>query len=95
MATCLTPAGATASDHTIRVLRWTFRRDQQTVVCELGLNSDDAYELRIDPPRNPVGLATEIFGDATSAFERHSTIERVLVDDGWSLEHFESERRLR
>ncbi|PYQ79981.1 MAG: hypothetical protein DMG02_15145 [Acidobacteria bacterium] len=98
MAFCLSSsaAGATASDHTIRILRWTFRRDEETVVCELGLNGEDsAYELRIDPPRNPIGLATEIFDDATSAFQRHSAIERVLVGDGWSLERFESERRRR
>jgi hypothetical protein len=90
-----TTAGTTATDSTIRVLRWTFRRDEQTVVCELGLNCDDAYELRVDPPRNPVGLATEIFDDATAAFQRHSAIERVLIGDGWSLERFESDRRLR
>jgi len=98
MAFCLSSraAGANASDHRIRMLRWTFRRDEETVVCELGLNGDDsAYELRIDPPRNPIGLATEIFDDATSAFQRHSAIERVLVGDGWSLERFESERRPR
>src|SRR5205823_14831500 len=98
MAFCLSSsaAGSTASDHTIRILRWTFRRDEETVVCELGLNGEDsAYELRIDPPRNPIGLATEIFDDATSAFQRHSAIERVLVGDGWSLERFESERRRR
>jgi hypothetical protein len=98
MTFCLpsSAAGAPASDHNVRILRWTFRRDEETVVCELGLNGDDsAYELRIDPPRNPIGLATEIFDDATSAFQRHSAIERVLVGDGWSLERFESERRPR
>jgi hypothetical protein len=98
MTFCLpsSAAGATASDHTVRILRWTFRRDEETLVCELGLNGDDsAYELRVGPPRNPGGLATEIFDEATSAFERHSAIERVLVDDGWSLERFESERRSR
>jgi len=74
------------------MLRWTFGRDEEMVVCELKLNGDDsAYELRIDPQHNPIGLATEIFDDATSAFQRHSAIERVLVGDGWSLERFESE----
>lgn len=76
---------------TIRVLRWTFRRDDESVVCELGLNSDDsAYELRIDPPWNPVGTTTELFDDATSAFQRQAAIERILVNEGWLLEAFES-----
>jgi len=77
-------------------MRWTFRRDDETVVCELGLNGDDsAYELRIAPPWNPVGATTELFDDAMSAVQRHAAIERLLVRDGWSLESFESERVLR
>jgi len=75
------------------VLRWTFRRDTDSVVCELGLNNDDsAYELRVDPPWNPTGATTELFNDAMSAFQRHAAIERLLVDEGWLLEGFESER---
>jgi hypothetical protein len=79
----------------VRVLRWTFRRDLESVVCELGLNNDDsAYELRVRWPSEPSN-STELFGDAMSAFHRHSAIERLLVDDGWLLEGFESERLTR
>jgi hypothetical protein len=82
-----------ASDRAVRILRWTFRRDDESVVCELGLNSDDsAYELRLNPPWNQAGSTTELFDDATSAFQRHAAIERILVDAGWMLEAFESER---
>lgn len=74
-----------------RVLRWTFRRDHQAVICELGLNNDDsAYELRFNPPWNVRGITTEIFDDALQAFQRQAAIERVLVDEGWMLEGFES-----
>jgi len=74
-------------------MRWTFRRDDETVICELGLNSDDsAYELRIAPPWNPFGITNELFDDAMSAFQRHAAIERELVRDGWSLESFHSDR---
>lgn len=74
-----------------RVLRWTFRRDHETIVCELGLNSDDsAYELRLNPPWNLHGITTELFDDAMQAFQRHAAIERVLIDEGWMLEGFES-----
>jgi len=76
----------------VRVLRWTFRRDAESVVCELGLNNDDsAYELRVQWPSEPSN-STERFGDAMSAFHRHAAIERLLVDDGWLLEGFETER---
>ena len=74
-----------------RVLRWTFRRAEEAVVCELGLNSDDsAYELRLNPPWNLHGTMTELFDDAMQAFQRHAAIERVLIDEGWMLEGFES-----
>ena len=84
MAICLTEN---------RVLRWTFRREQgqDAVICELGLNSDDsAYELRFNPPWNLHGKTTETFDDAMQAFQRHAAIERVLIDEGWLLEGFES-----
>ena len=95
MAICVTGScrALAAAARTIRVLRWTFRRDDQSVVCELGLNGDDsAYELRLNPPWNPDGITTELFDDAMSAFQRHAAIERVLVNEGWMLEAFESDR---
>ena len=95
MAICATRAARTdpASGRTVRVLRWTFRRQEEAVVCELGLNAaDTAYELRVDPASNPAGVTTESFDDAMSAFERHAAIERILVDGGWMLEEFESKQ---
>jgi hypothetical protein len=94
MATCVSGCLALPSpDRGVRLLRWIFRREDESVVCELGLNSDDsAYELRLNPPSNPSGATTELFNDALSALQRHAAIERILVDDGWMLEAFESER---
>ena len=98
MAICVTHGCSTApiSDREVRVLRWTFRRDEDAVVCELGLNHDhSAYELRVNPPWNSAGASTELFDDAMAAFQRHAAIERLLVNEGWLLEGFESERILR
>ena len=93
MATCVTRSSAASTDRVVRILRWTFRREEDSVVCELGLNSDhSAYELRVNPPRNAVAATVEQFDDAMSAFQRHAAIERMLVSDGWLLEGFESER---
>jgi hypothetical protein len=77
----------------IRVLRWTFRRDDEAVVCELGLTGEDReYELRVPPEWNPTHRAIERFDDALMAFQRHAMIERTLLDAGWVLHDFESER---
>ncbi len=95
MASCASQAQTTnvATDRDVRVLRWIFSRGSQTVFCELGLTADEAaYQLRIEPPWNPTGIAVECFDDAMSAFQRQATIERALLDEGWTLESFESKK---
>jgi hypothetical protein len=79
----------------IRVLRWIFRRDEDepAVVCELALTGEDReYEIRVPAEWNPVGMHIERFDDALSAFQRHAMIERTLLDEGWELDGFESEK---
>jgi hypothetical protein len=78
----------------IRVLRWTFHRDtDEWVTCELALTGEDReYELRVPAEWNPTGRQVERFDDAMSAFQRHAMIERQLLDAGWALDGFESER---
>ena|SRR5262245_23571353 len=95
--TCVTGAARAIPNpaREARLLRWTFRRDAESVVCELRLNSDDsAYELRVQSPGEPT-RPTELFDDAMSALQRQAAIERGLVDAGWLLEGFESERQPR
>jgi hypothetical protein len=95
MATCVTARHSTlpSPDRVVRILRWTFRRDDESVVCELGLNGDDSsYELRLIPSAESDGHDADLFDDAMSAFQRQAAIERSLVDQGWMLEAFESER---
>lgn len=78
----------------IRVLRWTFQRDKdEWVVCELALTGEDReYELRVPAEWSPTGRQVERFDDAMTAFQRHAMIERQLLDAGWVLDGFESER---
>jgi len=80
--------------HHIRVLRWTFRRDEdETVVCELALTGEDReYELRVPAEWSPTHRPIERFDDALTAFQRHAMIERSLLDEGWVLDAFDSER---
>jgi hypothetical protein len=78
----------------IRVLRWTFHRDDdEEVVCELALTGEDReYELRVPAEWHPTHRAIERFDDALTAFQRHAMIERTLLDEGWVLHTFDSER---
>jgi hypothetical protein len=78
----------------IRVLRWTFHREKdEWVVCELALTGEDReYELRVPAEWNPTGRQVERFDDAMTAFQRHAMVERQLLDAGWVLDTFESEK---
>jgi hypothetical protein len=77
----------------IRVLRWTFRRADDVVICELALTGEDReYELRAPAEWSPTGRPVERFDDALTAFQRHAMIERTLLDQGWVLDAFDSER---
>jgi hypothetical protein len=73
-----------------RVLRWTYRRSDEAVVYELGLDRhDSSYELKLNPPEASEN-SVEVFRDAIAALMRQAAIERTLVNEGWSLERFES-----
>jgi hypothetical protein len=77
-------------DRSGRTLRWRYRRDGEVLTCALALTSDSsAYQLQVYPARSPAGLLSELFDDAISAFQRQVTIERMLLEEGWTLEQFE------
>jgi hypothetical protein len=85
---------ATAGTSAARVLRWIFRRADEAFVCELGLDRhESAYELRVNSQAQQNNDSVEIFRDAITALMRQASIERTLVNDGWSLERFESDQR--
>ena len=80
-----------SSERPVRVLRWTFRRRDELLQCELGLDRQDlAYELRVRPSASGDG-SVETFTDAIAAFNRQAALERALLGDGWSLESFQTE----
>lgn len=85
------PVAAPDAGRLVRVLSWTYARDDETIRCRLALTPDcSAYELRIHPPWNPAGEPIELFDDAPSAFERQTAIERSLMKAGFVLARFES-----
>jgi hypothetical protein len=84
-------APVTSRDIPIRVLRSTFRRGDETLICELALEHDDEfYEIRTTPPLADGHKNPEKFPSVTKAFRRQSEIEARLVDAGWTLEAHES-----
>jgi hypothetical protein len=96
MSTELAVVAEPAADRPVRVLSWTYRREDETVSCRLALTADcSAYELKVQPPWNPACPAIELFDDALSAFERQAAIERGLTKIGFTLETFDSTLKVR
>ena len=63
------------------------------VTCPLQLTDVDAQVPRTSDPvwvSSSLTCSVELFDDAMQAFQRHAAIERVLIDEGWTLEGFES-----
>jgi hypothetical protein len=76
-----------------RLLRWSYGRDGELLTCSLSLTPDHtAYELRVSPPLFTASGPSELFDDAIAAFEQQAALERLLLSDGWHLEHFEHQR---
>ena len=82
------------STSSIRVLRWVYSHQDESLTCELRLADDGlSYQLTTTPcPQHGVA-EVERFKDVTSAFQRQSGLERRLIADGWSLESYESQVR--
>ena len=75
-------------DRPNRTVTWTFRRDDETLLCALALDSNHSqYELITDVPWS-VHPSVERFDDVHKAIQRQAAIERLLVEEGWSLERF-------
>lgn len=91
MAACVTESPRIAtSSHAVRVLQWSFSRATEYLRCELGLDREEAvYELTIDVPW-AAQPTTERFRDVQTALQRQASVERLLLEEGWSLERFES-----
>ena len=75
----------------VRVLRSTFQRGDETLICELALNEREAhYELRTSGPPVLSLAGMEKFCSVLDAFERQSAMEAALLKEGWRLERHES-----
>jgi hypothetical protein len=75
----------------IRVLRWIYTRDTTRLTCELGLGEEGlVYELRTTGRDRLLPQTIERFRFVGAAFERQCEMEGHWLDDGWSLESYES-----
>lgn len=76
------------------LLRWVFARHAERVQCELSIGHPgllcEVRTLRLGVTASEV---VEHYRDVSGAFHRQGDIEQALLDDGWSLEHYETLQR--
>ncbi len=77
-------------DNQAPMLRWVFARHAERVQCELSLGHRHLlYEVRTRRLDVTASEVVEQYRDVGRAFDRQSDLERGLLDEGWSLEHYE------
>lgn len=74
----------------VRVLRWVFRRDYDSLTCELTLGAADYCQFSTMPPYPTSGHGIERFAEVSDALQRQCEVEALLINDGWTLELHES-----
>ena len=70
----------------MRLLRWIFQRDNQTLTCQVDRRPGaGSYTLSLVPHSNTTAEIAETFNTAWSAFRRHAMIASELRRAGWTL----------
>lgn len=73
----------TSQPESTRVLRWVFRRSNDTITCEIDETGDRRFEVCIVPHWDVSAGTIERFDAAYRAFERHAQLARRLREAGW------------
>ncbi len=77
-------------DTSVRMLRWVFSRAGEKLRCELSLDAGAfAYHLCVSTDDRDRTFS-EQFGDVAKAFERQCQLESALLEEGWTLDSYES-----
>jgi hypothetical protein len=70
----------------MRLLRWIFQRDHQTLTCQVDQQPGAGnYTLSLVPHSDAAAEIAETFNTAWSAFRRHAMIASELRRSGWTL----------
>ena len=73
-------------NHTVRLLRWVFQRDNQLLTCQLDREGHrSSYTLSLVPHWDVKDTVSETFDAGVNAFRRHAAVADQLRTQGWTL----------
>jgi hypothetical protein len=67
------------------MLRWLLRSGAAALACEVDMNADRTFDVRVLPSSAPEGGIVERYTGLVSAMKRHAEIANALRDSGWRV----------
>ena len=81
----ITHSPVPVSDSPVCMLRWLLRSGAAVLSCEVGMNGDRTFEVRVLPSSNQRDGLVERYSGLVSAMKRHAEIANTLRDSGWQV----------
>jgi hypothetical protein len=67
------------------VLHWLFRRDSRALSCDVSVDGDEQFVVRVIPLWDDDTSIVETFKRPIDALQRHAEIVSLLRESGWLL----------
>ena len=67
------------------MLRWLLRSGAAALACEVGMNADRTFDVRVVPSSGSRDAIVERYPGLVAAMERHAEIANALRDSGWQV----------
>jgi hypothetical protein len=71
--------------HPVCVVRWVLQTGRASIACEVEMNQDKSFDLRITPSWQRTASFVERFTNAVPAMKKHAQITASLRDLGWEV----------
>ena len=79
------PASSTTMPTSSCMLRWLLRSGAAALACEVGMNADRTFDVRVVPSSGSRDAFVERYPGLVSAMERHAEIANALRNAGWQV----------
>ena len=67
------------------VVRWVLSTGRASVACEVEMNPDSSFHLRVVPSWQSGAQLVERFSTAVPAIKKHAQVAGALRDLGWTV----------
>jgi hypothetical protein len=83
MAHLLLMLGAMKMTTATCLVRWILCNGTASIACEVGMNPDRSFDVRIVPESTPAAGIVERYPCAVAAMARHAQVALSLRESGW------------